>query len=190
MEEEKVDVDVAQVAKETSILNIKEDPELSPLCAVNTPKDAKIIYENAPPNSETKAAALMRWSELSLQEIEKATTLDEFKAVFINAPREGETRDRILWRWHEITLQKAMEATNIEEAREAIDAALPGSAAEVEALKKWVRFVKHKGEEATTKKEKESVRFMRKQLFCKLGNLLCVLWERLVRIGRLLKKMA
>ena len=77
------------------------------VCEANTLKEARKAWENAPGDSEEERAALLRWRELSAEEIEKANTLEEAKRAWESAPACTEEERAALMKW--ISLCKGME---------------------------------------------------------------------------------
>jgi len=94
----KVDVDVEQMAKKTGISKeiIKDYLGLPMLFGVTTAREAKAAYDAACFIREDEAEAIMeKWEELSLQEIDEATTIEEVKAAYDNAPYNPPFRSEV-----------------------------------------------------------------------------------------------
>lgn len=83
-------------------------------CSATVLEAAEDIYANAPPDSETENAALIKWNELSLKEVEAATTYAQAKNAYERAPGNS---DAIL-----AALMKMVElATTTREVRDVSD---------------------------------------------------------------------
>jgi len=88
------DVDVLRMAKETGIYG-RLIREVLRVESISTVKEARYALETPPGytlDSALEAKLLKKWDELSLREVEKASTIEELKTAYYEAPTKGEAR--------------------------------------------------------------------------------------------------
>lgn len=119
---------------------------------VSTTTEARKLYEEAKEDSREEKMAQEKWNELSLIEIEKASTLDEAKKAFDNTPDYGEA-EMAAW-----TKQIDL-ATTTEEIDEIYKRTDTGSKEERMARRKWKELSLVEIEKASTPNEATSAYF-------------------------------
>lgn len=103
-------------------------------------------------DGEQISASLLEWSRLSLEEVAKASTIEEIKRIHDQTP-PTDARQAALDRWTEMVLQKLEGVQTIEEAKEIYNKAPIDGHSKYEILQKWNKIAFRQVEEASTIEE-------------------------------------
>lgn len=109
-------------------------------CDAKTAKEARCVYYKTKYGSEEQEAALVRWNELSLQEVEQASSINELQIACQHAPCGTESYNLALSRWNELSLQEVEKAWSIHELLNAHDNAPSSSEAQTFAVSKMLEL--------------------------------------------------
>ena len=118
-------VDLERMHKETglsiSAIRTAFERKSYGTCRASTTEEAQKAYHRARDDSPSKAAAWIKWLELSLADIERALTVGEMRKAYYSSP-VGSAIGMLAWaRWDKLSLAEVEKATTIEEIRAAID---------------------------------------------------------------------
>lgn len=72
-------------------------------CLATTVSEARNAYRRAPSLSEQERSAVLKWGQLSLQEVKSAKTLETIEAARVAAPLNGEAYKLALRKIYELT---------------------------------------------------------------------------------------
>lgn len=91
-------------------------------------------------NDEQASASLLEWSRRSLEDVEKASTIEEIRRIHDQTP-PTDARQAALTKWNEMALQKLENVQTIEEVKEIYANTPSGGPAQYKAFQKWDKIV-------------------------------------------------
>lgn len=115
-----------------------------------TVKEIKEVYSNAIGKSEPQRLALAKWKELSKQEIEQATTLQEVVDLYNNLPDNDVLKSATIFKWISLS-------TTVRDIKEVYSYTLINSDERKTAFEKWNTLSLQEIEKAQTLEEVKEV---------------------------------